>query len=511
MSRRSAGGAVRRFRWLDAGLIPAAYDLRRCGWILFDSCSPDRAPTVGLLESGRRDPKALVSPGQRPATLLLGIPEPSRRADLLRAGFGDVLGPSPDIGELEARAARIIARLADQPAARRHGELVVDLLARDGFVAGRAVGLHPREFALLWRLMQVPGEPLEKARLLTEVWHLQHVPETNSLPVHVSRLRRKLAAAGYPDVIATRGGGYAYVPPALPLGPHGLDDYVRLVDEPARTAAVGRTMRQAFRNNDRVSLELGANGVAQVRLTRSDKLNALDRAMFDSLIAVGQALFETPGLRAVVLAGEGKGFCAGLDLASLSAPGELGEGHLSERTHGNANLFQQVALQWRKLPVPVIAAVHGVCFGGGLQIAGGADLRVVAPDARLAVMEVKWGIVPDMGGFALWRGLVREDRLRMLTYTAEEFSGEEALAHGFATLVDRDPLARATALAAAIAERSPSAVRTAKALFNRSADASIDEILTAESVAQQRLLGSRNQREAVASGLERRSAGFTDP
>jgi enoyl-CoA hydratase/carnithine racemase len=271
-------------------------------------------------------------------------------------------------------------------------------------------------------------------------------------------------------------------------------------------------MKQEFRSNDRVALELGANGVAQVRLTRADKLNALDPAMFAALIDVGRALFETPGLRAVVLAGEGRGFCAGLDLASLSAPGSgIGEDHLSERTHGNANLFQQVALQWRKLPVPVIAAVHGVCFGGGLQIAGGADLRVIAPDARLAVMELKWGIVPDMGGYALWRGLVRDDVLRMLTYTAEEFSGEEALAYGFATLLDSDPLARATQLAETVAQRSPSAIRAAKTLFNRAADATLDEILIAESVAQQRLLGSRNQREAVASGLEKRPAKFIDP
>lgn len=270
-------------------------------------------------------------------------------------------------------------------------------------------------------------------------------------------------------------------------------------------------MRQAFRNNDRVSLDLGPNGVAQVRLTRAAKLNALDNAMFESLIGVGQALFETHGLRAVVLAGEGDSFCAGLDLASLSAPGAIAESHLSERTHGNANLYQQVALQWRKLPVPVIAAVHGVCFGGGLQIAGGADVRVVAPDARLAVMELKWGIVPDMGGFALWRGLVREDLLRMLTYTAQEFSGQEAVSLGFATLADGDPLERATALAGAIAERSPTAIRAAKALFNRAGDATLDEILAAESVTQQGLLGSRNQREAVASAIERRQAEFTDP
>lgn len=500
-----------KFRWLNTGPMPAACDLRRRGWELADAWARERAGVVALLETAGYDPGALISPEHRSATLLLGVSDPSNRATHLRDGFGDVLGVDLQLDEVEARAARIVARFADQPAARRHGALVADLLARDVFVAGRAVGLHPREFALLWRLMEAGGEALDKERLLFEVWHLQHVPETNSLPVHVSRLRRKLAAAGYPEMIATCGGGYAYVPTALPLGPARLDDHVRFADEAATSAAAGPTMKHAFRSNDRVSLELGANGIAQVRLARADKLNALDRAMFDSLIAVGQALFETSGLRAVVLAGEGKGFCAGLDLASLTAPGSLGEGHLSERTHGNANQFQQVALQWRKLPVPVITAIHGVCFGGGLQIAGGADVRVVAPDARLAVMEVKWGIVPDMGGFALWRGLVRDDLLRMLTYTAQEFTGDEALAHGFATLVDADPVARATALAEAIAQRSPHAVRAAKDLFSRAADASVGEVLMAESVAQQRLMGSRNQREAVAAGLEKRAGQFFDP
>jgi len=184
---------------------------------------------------------------------------------------------------------------------------------------------------------------------------------------------------------------------------------------------------------------------------------------------------------------------------------------LTQRTHGNANRLQQAAMQWRKLPMPVIAAVHGVCFGGGLQIAGGADIRVVAPEARLAVMEMKWGIVPDMGGFALWRGCVREDVLRMLTYTNREFSGEEALALGFATLVDADPVARAMALAQDIAQRSPTAVRAAKSLFNRSVDMPVDEILAAESFEQQRLLGTRNQLEAVRSQTEGRAPQFVDP
>ncbi len=270
-------------------------------------------------------------------------------------------------------------------------------------------------------------------------------------------------------------------------------------------------MRHEFRENDRVSLALGADGVAQVRLTRDEKLNALDDAMIEALLDVGMTLFDMPGLRAVVLAGEGRAFCAGLDLAAMAAPDALGAAPLAERTHGNANRFQQVALQWRKLPVPAIAAIHGVCFGGGLQIAAGADIRVVAPDARLSIMELKWGLVPDMGGCAVWKNQVREDVLRLLTYTNREFSGEEALGHGLATLADPNPVARATAIATDIAARSPTAIRAAKSLFNRSADLSFDEILMAESIEQQRLIGTRNQIEAVASQMEGRAAGFVDP
>jgi enoyl-CoA hydratase/carnithine racemase len=183
---------------------------------------------------------------------------------------------------------------------------------------------------------------------------------------------------------------------------------------------------------------------------------------------------------------------------------------LNERTHGNANRFQQIALQWRKLPVPVIAAIHGACFGGGLQIAAGADIRVAAPDASLAVMETKWGIIPDMAHFVLWRGLVREDILRELTLTAREFSGAYAQENGFVTHCDDDPVARAMSIAAEIARRSPSASRAAKALFNRAHDLSSDEILMEESVIQQRLIGSRNQIEAVSSQIQGRDPDFSD-
>ncbi|MCZ8320443.1 MAG: crotonase/enoyl-CoA hydratase family protein [Novosphingobium sp.] len=263
--------------------------------------------------------------------------------------------------------------------------------------------------------------------------------------------------------------------------------------------------------NERVSIHLEDNGVAQVRMIRADKMNALDPAMFDTLIEAGEVLHSMPGLRAVVLAGEGRSFCAGLDLTSMANTNRHDAVPLTDRTHGNANRPQQVAMLWRKLPVPVIAAVHGVCFGGGLQVASGADIRVVDPTARMAVMELKWGLVPDMAGYALWRGMVRDDVLRELTYTNREFTGEQAGEYGFATIVDPNPVARATAIAADIANRNPHAQRAAKRLFNAYLHASVDEILMAESIEQQKLIGSKNQIEAVMSQMEKRPARFVDP
>lgn len=160
--------------------------------------------------------------------------------------------------------------------------------------------------------------------------------------------------------------------------------------------------------------------------------------------------------------------------------------------------------------MPVIAAVHGVCFGGGLQIASGADIRVVAPDARMAVMEMKWGLIPDMGGYALWRGMVREDMLRELTYTNREFSGAEALTLGFATFVDENPHTRAMAIAREIADRNPEAMREAKALFNEYTDMDEDAILMAESVRQARVIRQPNQIEAVMAGMQKRAGVFAD-
>ena len=152
--------------------------------------------------------------------------------------------------------------------------------------------------------------------------------------------------------------------------------------------------------SDRVSISI-ENHIADVRLDRPDKMNALDRAMFEAIVDAQRTLATDKSVRAVVLSGEGRAFCAGLDLSAMTGGGDGGGlRDLSERTHGNANIFQAVAIGWRQLPMPVIAAVHGVCFGGGLQMASGADIRIMTPDARLAIMEMKWGLVPDMAGFA---------------------------------------------------------------------------------------------------------------
>lgn len=261
---------------------------------------------------------------------------------------------------------------------------------------------------------------------------------------------------------------------------------------------------------DRVSIDLADNGVAQVRFTRGDKMNALDGAQFEAVLEAGQALREMKGLRVAVLSGEGRAFCAGLDLSSMAAGGSNPQAKLVDRTHGNANRAQEAAMTWRKCPVPVIAAVHGVCFGGGLQIASGADIRVVHPATRMAVMEMKWGLVPDMGGYALWRGLVRDDTLRELTYTNREFSGEEAHGLGFATMIDDDPLAKATALAETIANKNPDAIRGSKRLFKVMQEEGEDAILLAESREQDGIMRTPNQVEAVMAEMEKRPPRFAD-
>lgn len=259
---------------------------------------------------------------------------------------------------------------------------------------------------------------------------------------------------------------------------------------------------------DRVRLTLEA-GVADVRLSRDDKMNALDPPMIEGIAAVIDQLAATPGLRAVVLSGEGRAFCAGLDMMSMAGLAAT-DFDIMARTHGPANVFQQVCWGWRSLPVPVIAAVHGVAFGGGLQLMSGADVCIARPDTRLSVMEMKWGIVPDMAGFALWPGRVRDDVLRELVYTAREFSGDDAVGYGFVTRTAEDPLAEALALAREIASRNPEAIRAAKRLSSLSISGNVEAVLLAESREQGALIGRPNQIEAVAAGMQKRPARFED-
>jgi enoyl-CoA hydratase/carnithine racemase len=274
--------------------------------------------------------------------------------------------------------------------------------------------------------------------------------------------------------------------------------------------------------NDRIESIRHADGVVELQLARADKMNALDPAMFDALIAAGEALRGDTSVRAVVISGRGNAFCAGLDMASFqrmqdnSAGAQvLGEGaagaDLAARTHGISNAAQQVAMVWREVPVPVIAAVHGVAFGGGLQVALGADIRIVAPDTRLSVMEIKWGLVPDMAGMVLMRELARADVVRELTYTGRVFSGEEALRIGFATRVSADPLGEALQMAHEIAQKNPDAIRAGKRLLNGAASLGAAELLMAESVEQKALIGSPNQAEAVKANMERRAPRFSAP
>ncbi|KJC54367.1 enoyl-CoA hydratase [Bradyrhizobium sp. LTSP849] len=267
---------------------------------------------------------------------------------------------------------------------------------------------------------------------------------------------------------------------------------------------------------ERVSISV-SEGVADVRLVRADKMNALDQAMFEALVAATDRLSKDKSVRVVVLSGEGRAFCAGLDMGRFAAMKEKGGNgipggenrDLTARTHGQANFPQAAVWGWRQLPVPVIAAIHGVAFGGGFQLALGADMRFLSADARMSVMEIKWGLVPDMAGTPILASLVRDDILRDLTYTGRIFLAQEAMAYGLATRICDDPRAAALEVAREIAAKSPDAIRAAKRLLN---NLSVDPgpALLAESVEQQKLIGSANQTEAVRANLEKRAPKFAD-
>jgi enoyl-CoA hydratase/carnithine racemase len=268
--------------------------------------------------------------------------------------------------------------------------------------------------------------------------------------------------------------------------------------------------------SDRVTVKIDA-GVADVRMNRPDKMNALDQAMFEGLVQTGMELAANPTVRCVVLSGEGRAFCAGLDFMSFMAMSDGGQrrgdgGGLLRRPEGSpANYAQSAAYVWMNLPVPVIAAVHGVAFGGGLQIALGADIRFVAPDARLSVMEIKWGLVPDMTGTQTLRRLVRLDVAKELTFSGRVVTGEEAVELGLATHVSEKPLEDATRLAQEIAQKSPNAIRAGKQLLNESGLVNLEDGLRLEERLQLGLIGSPNQIEAVQANMEKRPPRFRDP
>jgi enoyl-CoA hydratase/carnithine racemase len=268
---------------------------------------------------------------------------------------------------------------------------------------------------------------------------------------------------------------------------------------------------------DRVSITI-TDGIADVRMIRIDKRNALDNAMFIGLAEAGEWLKTAPGVRVVVLSGDGASFCAGLDLGTMTALAGSGDG--GERRDGNpgemkegriTHLGQQVCWVWQEVPVPVIAAVHGHALGGGIQLALGADIRIVHPDTKLSVREVFWGLVPDMTGTFMLSQLVGADVAKELVFTARIFDGREAKELGIATKLSETPFDDAMALAQEIAQRSPDAVRAAKALMNGLLNVGAAEQFAAERERIGSLIGHQNQKEAVMSYFEQRPASFADP
>jgi enoyl-CoA hydratase/carnithine racemase len=263
-------------------------------------------------------------------------------------------------------------------------------------------------------------------------------------------------------------------------------------------------------SSDRLTVTL-AEGVAEVALDRPDKINAMDEAMFDALSATGRELADTEGLRAVILHGRGRGFCAGIDTALLLSFAdridELRNDIVTPLPGGAANRFQHPCTVWADLPVPVIAALHGPVYGAGLQLALGADIRLAAPDAQLSVMEGKWGLIPDMGITRLLPGVMRADQALELMLTARVLAAAEAAEMGLVTRIADNPLDAARALARLIAGRNPAAARGMKALV-RSAWPGDERHLALEARLQAAIIGTPDQIEAASAALQNRRPRF---
>ncbi len=252
-------------------------------------------------------------------------------------------------------------------------------------------------------------------------------------------------------------------------------------------------------------------GIADVRLVRGDKHNALDYAMFQALDAASAALATRTDVRCVVLSGDGPSFCSGLDFPSFMGS-DVGVDEMIESTPGNAaNIVQRVSYDWQRLPMPVIAALHGNCLGGGAQIALGADIRIAAPDTKICIMEIRYGLIPDMGISQALPVLVSLDVAKELTFSGRKVEAPEALELGLITRIAADPLAAATELAQAIAGRSPHAIRAAKQMLNGAFRARSEESLALEAELQRTLIGSPNQIAAVTATLAKQPGDFEDP
>lgn len=280
---------------------------------------------------------------------------------------------------------------------------------------------------------------------------------------------------------------------------------------------------EAKNYNDRVTVTI-SDGIADVRLDRADKRNALDPPMFDAIAKAGHDLVTNREIRAVVLSGNGNSFCAGLDFGSFQSmadSGKNGDGSKA-RTSSSENagamqpgaithLAQQICWVWQEVPVPVVAALQGHALGGGMQLALGADIRVAHGETQFAMREVHWGLIPDMTGTLMLSRLVRDDVAKDLVFSARIISGVEAHALGVVTRVSDTPFETAMQIAREIADRSPDAVRGAKALINRLSNAGAAEHFAEERRIIYSLIGKPNQVEAVMSNFEKRPAKFRPP
>jgi enoyl-CoA hydratase/carnithine racemase len=261
--------------------------------------------------------------------------------------------------------------------------------------------------------------------------------------------------------------------------------------------------------DEQVSLEV-RDTVAYVTLTRAEKYNGLDLDMLEALVRTAGKVGEDRGARAVILRGEGKAFCAGLDFASVGKePARVLRAFLT-LPRQSANLFQKAVWRWRELPVPVLAVTHGYCYGAGMQLALAADFRFTTPDCEFSIMEAKWGLVPDMTGTVTLRELVPMDVAMRLTMTGEVFDGVRAKELGLVTEVVDDPLAAAEGLAAQLTTRSPDAVAATKALFHRTWHVAPQDAFGVERRIQRKLLLGKNHKIARKANLAKQPPQFVE-